>query len=345
MKKIITTFLFSFLAAMCFAQNDTLLMELFDQDPSGNPNFLTGTQPPASSQDANWYNWDQDALPDQSTQGNRPGEWFWQSGGFADGDTADGCMASNSWTLVASTPVENYLITPSIQIIDNNATVYWKSATFQTPRYLDGYKVLVSTTNNDLNSFSDEIFRAAEMTGWINEPNDPPDSSFNSFFFAPTGAWIQGINGIDAVYGSDSLHFLGIQTEWSASLAAYSGQTIFIAFVHYTHDDNLLSLDSIVVKGTNPIGFNELNRDPMKLYAYPNPAVKQTVLNFTLDKTSDVTVKVTDILGNQIFTRNIADVSGKYSLPVNVEPYSAGTYFYTVISGTATSTGKFSVIK
>src|SRR5258705_6591756 len=154
MKKIITTFFFSFLAAMCVAQNDTLLWEPFDVDPVGNPNinFQNQVQPSGTiTNDPNWYNWDNDGLPDQSPQANRPGEWFWQSGGFADVDTLDGCMASNSWTL-SPIPVENFLITPALQIIDANAVAHWLSATFQTPRYLDGYEVRVSTTNNDINS-------------------------------------------------------------------------------------------------------------------------------------------------------------------------------------------------
>jgi hypothetical protein len=347
MKKIITTFLLSFLAAVCFAQNDTLLYESFDVDPVGNPNinFQNQVQPTGTiTNDPSWYNWDNDALPDQSPQANRPGEWFWQSGGFADVDTLDGCMASNSWTL-SPTHVENFLITPALQIVDANAVAHWLSATFQTPRYLDGYEVRVSTTNNDLNSFTDTIFHAAEMTGWINEPNNPPDSSFASFFFAPAGAYIQGINGTDVQYGTDSLHFLGIQTPHSANLAAYSGQTIYIAFVHYTVDDNLLSLDDILVTGTNPIGFDELTRDPLKMYAYPNPANINTTLNFTLNRDSNVKIRVTDVVGHEIFTRQMAAVAGKNLVPVNAEKLSAGTYFYTVTSGTTTSTGKFAVIK
>src|SRR5436853_1600081 len=138
MKKIITSLLFTFFTAMCLAQNDTLLIENFNQDPTGNANFQYQIQPPGQVNDQNWYDWDQDGLADASTAGGRPGEWFWQSGGFAIEDSSDGCMASNSWTNDPNTPVENYLITPAIQIIDNQAVVYWKSATYQTPRYLDG---------------------------------------------------------------------------------------------------------------------------------------------------------------------------------------------------------------
>lgn len=346
MKKIITSLLLSFPAMMCFAQNDTLLIENFNADPTGNANFQYQVQPPGFTNDPNWYDWDQDGLPDASPQGNRPGEWFWQSGGFAVVDSSDGCMASNSWTSQPSTPVENYLILPAIQIIDGNASLHWKSASFQTPRYLDGYRVLISTSNNDLGAFSDTVFRAAEMTTWINFPNPAPDTnSFSSYSFGPPGAWIQGQDGTFIEYDGDSSRFRGVQKDTSISLAAYSGHTIYIAFEHFTYDDNLLSLDDIMVKGTNPNGVAEISHDPMELYAFPNPANRNTVLNFTLSKASRTTVKITDMLGKEILTRQVAGMSGKNLVPINVEGFSGGTYFYTVTAGTATSTGKFVVVK
>jgi hypothetical protein len=344
MKKIITTFLFSFFAVMCFAQTDTLLWENFDQDVTLNPNgnFQHQVQPPAATNDQNWYNWDQDGLADQSGQ-SRPGEWFWAPGGFADVDSGDGCMFSNSWTNDPNTPVENYLITPALQIIDGNAVVHWKSATRQTPRYLDGYKVMVSTTDNDVNSFTNQIFRAAEMTALPSASADT--NAFSSYAFGPAGTWIQGIDGTYVQDAGDSSRLIGIQKDTSASLAAFNGQTIYIAFVHYTFDDNLLSLDDILVTGTNPNGFDELTRDPLQMYAYPNPADRNTMLNFTLTSASHVTVRVTDIVGNEMLKRQVNGVIGKNSMPLNAEELSGGTYFYTVTSGTATSTGKFVVIK
>lgn len=344
MKKIITTFLFSFLGAMCMAQNDTLLIENFDIDVTLNPfgNFQHQVQPPGATNDQNWYNWDNDGVTDGSGQ-NRPEEWFWVSGGFADIDTNDGCMWSNSWTNDPNNPVEHYLITPALQLIDGNAVVHWKSASRQTPRYLDGYKVLVSTTNNDLNSFTAEIFRAAEMTALPTPPADT--NAFSSYTFGPPGAWIQGLDGTYVQDAGDSSRLIGIQKDTSVSLAAYSGQTIYIAFVHYTFDDNLLSIDDILVTGTNPIGFDELTRDPLQMYAYPNPADRNTMLNFTLTSASHVTVRVTDIVGNEMLKRQVDGIIGKNSLPVPTEDFSAGTYFYTVTSGTATSTGKFFVIR
>jgi len=348
MRKTITTILFSFFSLMCLAQNDTLLIENFDQDVTQNlnGNWQQATPPPGVNSDINWYNYDLDGIPDGSTQG-RPGEWFWSPGGFASVDTGtgsgDGCLFSNSWTNVASDPVQNFLVTPAIQIIDANAVLHWKSATRQTPRYLDGYRILVSSGTNDLNAFSDTIVRAAEMTALPTPPADT--NAFSSYSFGPAGAWIQGLDGTFIEFDGDSSRLIGVQKDTSVSLASYIGQTIYIAFEHFTYDDNLLSLDDIVVTGTNPIGFDELYANTMKMYAYPNPALKNTTLNFTLSSVSDVMIRVTDVLGNEVFVRHINGVSGKNALPVNVEQYAEGTYFYTVTSRTATNTGRFAVVK
>lgn len=340
MKKLFTLITLTFISLWSVAQNDTLLIENFDIDPSGNTNFITGP-PIAVTNDINWYNYDADGLADFSNQ-SRPGEWFWRGFGFADADSADGCMFSNSWTLDALHPVKNYLITPAIQIIDANATVNWASAPRQTPHYLDGYVVVVSTTTNDETQFTDTLFTAEENEGHIDTI-----PGFSNFYFIPNlpGAFIHGLDGSYIEYQGDSIRFIGIQRPFTASLASYSGQTIYIAFVHFTHDDNLLSLDDILVKGTSPNSVNVLRGDEMKLYSYPNPANRKVNLNFMLNKSSDVVIRVTDILGNEIVTQNLKNISGKCSFPLNTENLSAGTYYYSVTSDSGRSTNKFIVIK
>lgn len=345
MKKLFTLINLLLFSLWSNAQNDTLLYENFDVDPTANANWAPIPAFPSNTlNDTIWYNYDADALPDQSTQ-SRPNEWWWSAGGFADVDSAssDGCLFSNSWTLDPS-PVKNYLITPSVQIIDATAIVRWASATRQTPRYLDGYVVVVSTSTNDENNFTDTLFVAGENDGWNSSPTD---STFSQYFFTPTGpnVFIHGLDGTYVEYHGDSIRLIGQQQPFAVSLAAYAGQSIYIAFVHYTVDDNLLSLDDILVLRDSTVGVNEVRNDPMKMYSYPNPAKKNIRLNFTLDKTSDVTLLVTDILGNKILKETLKDVSGKYSYTMNVEKLSAGTYYYSVTSAFGRSTNKFVIIK
>jgi len=342
MKKLFTLFTLALISLWSTAQNDTLLYENFDVDPTGNPNWFNSA-PFNITGDLNWYNYDADGLADQSGSG-RPGEWYHTDFGFADVDTTDGCMLSNSWTLDAVNPVKNYLITPSILIIDTNATVSWASAPRQTPRYLDGYAVVVSTTTNDESQFTDTLFRAGENEGWSSTPTD---STFSQYYFQPTGpsVFIHGLDGTYVEYHGDSIRLIGVQRPFSASLAAYSGQSIYIAFIHLTYDDNLLSIDDILVKGTSVNSVNDVTQDAMQLYAYPNPAAKNINLNFTIAKASGVTIRICDVLGNELLKQNLNSISGKYSFPVSIEKFSAGTYYYTVTSGSGNSTNKFVVIK
>jgi hypothetical protein len=346
MKKLFTLIALVMTSLWSAAQNDTLLYENFDVDPSGNANWVPiPAFPTNSTGDTMWYNYDADALPDQSgANPPRPGEWFWSPGGFADADSVDGCMFSNSWTLNSTTPVRNYLITPSISILDANATVSWESAPRQTPRYLDGYVVVVSTTTNDESQFLDTLFIAGENDGWNSSPTD---STFSQYYFTPTGpsVFIHGMDGTYVEYHGDSIRLIGQHRPFTASLAAYAGQNIYIAFVHYTIDDNLLSLDNILVKGTAFVGVEETNADAMKLYSYPNPAKKNLHLNFTLEQTSDVVIEISDVLGNVVLKDNLKNISGKYSYPVNVEQLAGGTYYYTVMSKQGRSADKFVVLK
>ncbi|MBP9151938.1 MAG: choice-of-anchor J domain-containing protein, partial [Flavobacteriales bacterium] len=159
------TYLFVLLAQLIIgsvnAQNDTLLWENFEAEtldyividyPTGEPNYYP-----------TWLNFDVDGIADGSGS-DRPEEWF-VAFGFADVDSSNTVLASNSWLQGVGDVVENWLISPRLHIQDNLANLYWKSAPYQLPRYLDGYKVLVSTTDNLETSFTDTLAVFAEFNG------------------------------------------------------------------------------------------------------------------------------------------------------------------------------------
>src|SRR5215831_6513480 len=107
---------------------DTLLFENFEEDSVDIPiTFPSGN-------DTTWIDYDGDGYDDASGTG-RPPEWF-LAFGFADADSNTIVIASNSWT-TPNDPVANYLILPPLTISDTSAKLSWKSAPFQTPRYVD----------------------------------------------------------------------------------------------------------------------------------------------------------------------------------------------------------------
>jgi hypothetical protein len=328
MKKFLLFSVFIFTGFAARSQTDTLVWNDFETDPAS---YMQIAIPPGQSTDTSWYTFDIDGLADGSPS-NRPGEWFWSSP-FSDNDTIGNTavLASNSWSN-SPTPTDNILVTPSIYIGDATAVLSWKSAPFQTPRYLDGYQVIIASGNNDLNAFTDTLFVAAEYASLDNAsfPN-----SFSSYTFLPgptANPMDPFVHGIDGTYTdpnttdpNDSSRLLGRLRPFSVSLAAYNGQTIYIMFHHGTTDDNLISVDDILVTGTDFTAVAEQEQGVI-FSAYPNPSSENVTISYNLPASSAVTVNVYDITGKLMSVENKGNLSGSQQHTIDVSAFSAGIY-------------------
>jgi hypothetical protein len=79
---------------------------------------------------------------------------------------------------------------------------------------------------------------------------------------------------------------------------------------------------------------------------YPNPFNPSTIINFQLPVSSDVTLKVYDILGNEIATLvNEEKPSGSYEVGFDGKGLPSGIYFYQLKSGSFVETKKMLMIK
>ena len=79
---------------------------------------------------------------------------------------------------------------------------------------------------------------------------------------------------------------------------------------------------------------------------YPNPFNPATVISFSLPQKSNVTVKIYDILGNEVRTLiNETKDAGKHSVNFNATSLSSGVYFYSIKAGNFTETKKMTLIK
>lgn len=323
MKKLLLISMFSLCANFLFAQNDTLLFENFDVDPTSN--YL----PFNSGNDTQWVNFDADGLPDANS---RPQEWFWSDGAFSSFDSTDACLFSSSWLAGFLFGNRNWLMTPPLQIADASAVLSWASAPRQTPRYLDGYSILVSTTDNIESSFTDTIFQAAQFIS--GNGND-----FANYVFSP--GFVHGLDGTYTEDASlDSTRLVGVLRPFTASLAQYAGQTIYIAFLHDSDDDNLIALDDILVTGTL-VGLNEVAEEK-GLSVYPNPAKDKIELNYHLSKTSPVVAEVYDIKGSKVQTESRGiQLAGDQKLAIDISKLAAGTYTVVLQSSGKAVTTKF----
>lgn len=320
MKKILLAVVALFVGKAAQAQ-DTIFWEDFN-----NVFYHTYIEdyPPGAQYDSVGYIVDGDGLADGSGN-DRPASWF-VTYAFSDTDslTMDGdtnfVMAANSW-FSSPDKAANYLITPSIYLNDASGMLYWKSAPYQTPKYCDGYKVVVSTTSNFEDQFTDTLFIAAEYT---DEANPLTDSTFASYTFSE--GFVHGLDGTYIEYSGDSARFNGILRPFSVSLAQYANQKIFIAFLQDAFDDNLISIDDIAITGSGTVDVKE-NAAKVEVALYPNPASNYANLNFNVVKSGPVTLDVVDMSGKLIEKRALgARLAGQHTYQLDVTKYAVGNY-------------------
>ncbi len=338
MRKFYTLFFTLFAFTATRAQN-VILFENFEEDtlnipvdiPSGNNNT--------------WINADFDGLADGSPS-NRPNEWF-RTNGFATVDSANIVMASNSWTNDPNNPVANYLILPPIKLLDNSGALEWKSAPYQTPRYLDGYQVLVSTTGNFPDNFTDTLFYASEYVSTLGTTDSSSLAAlYSSFAFTPNG-FIHGQDGQFIEYNGDSLRFRGVLHPFSASLANYAGQTIYIAFCHGTTDDNLLSIDDIKVSGNGMnLGAENIDTRTFKIKTFPNPTSDNLHIEYNLPGILTVALGLYDVNGCLIKSISSGtQLKGNYFYDIDVKDLSSGIYNVILSTSKGTYSTKVTVVK
>ena len=318
------TLLFASALGLCMAanaQNDTLLFEDFNVDPTGTT-IIVGAP---SGNDPTWISLDEDGLNDANS-GSREPHWYHSpDGAFVVPDTT-GCYFSSSWLENFAPGNRNWLITPGIVIADANANLTWKAAPSQVPLYMDGYTVLVSTTDNLETSFTDTLWHAAQYLG---------GSGFDYSTYTFSDGYVHGLNtttyemDTNMVYldtvNADSSRWSGRLSEFNASLAAYSGQTIYIAFLHNSDDDNILAIDDILVTGTNTVSVPELAE--LSFEAFPNPVVENLNIKYSLPVSSDVLIQVYDARGALVeVVKAATHIKGDYTTPFDMSHLAAGTY-------------------
>lgn len=314
------------------AQNDTLLWEDFEAEtidyilndyPNGVPNLYP-----------EYLNFDIDGIPDGSGS-DRPDEWF-LSFGFADVDSSNTVLASNSWLQGETNGAENWLILPRIHIQDNQAMLYWKSAPFQLPRYMDGYQVLVSTASNIETDFLDTLAVFAEFDGGLT--TNIEDTS--------TYVFTEGIMHTEIEYDStDVTRHGGVLQQWSASLADYQGQNIFIAFRHRSDDDNLISIDDLLVLGTGAVGIEDAEAvTGLKVYPNPVSSAESITVDYTLTELSKVSYEVLTIDGRSVLIgAGHTQLAGPQRTTIEVKGLSVGSYLLKLDVNHTSSVQRFVV--
>ena len=79
---------------------------------------------------------------------------------------------------------------------------------------------------------------------------------------------------------------------------------------------------------------------------YPNPFNPTTTINYSVPKTSFVTIKVYDMLGKEVTTLvNEEQKPGNYNVEFSANKLASGIYFYGMQAGGFVETKKLIVLK
>jgi hypothetical protein len=335
MKTLFYTLALLLIGFSAFGQNDTLLHENFNTIFDAVPTDFgesDGVSAIPSGSDTIWVNLDADGI---AVGGNSPSQlWYWDSLDFFSNDL--GVMKSQSWLTGFSPDNRNWLILPALQIVDATANLSWASAPYQGPRYVDGYTVLVSVTDNDATAashpFVDTLFHAAEMETTLGSSNPLllSDYTFSDGYIHANGYTDSTYfiyPGQDSSFADTETFNLGLLEPHSVSLADYAGQTVYIAFLHDSEDDNLLELDDILVTGTFPVVNTNKISEELGIAIFPNPTRDYVNLNYEVLENTEISAQIYDMQGRlmQVYN-NLSSNAGEHQHRLNVSSFAAGNY-------------------
>jgi hypothetical protein len=96
---------------------------------------------------------------------------------------------------------------------------------------------------------------------------------------------------------------------------------------------------------TNP-ETSHLQTNNLNNLIFPNPATQTATIRFELSQPANISLKLTDMLGNQIsLIDNQFMDSGSHSYEWDASSYPAGVYYYVLQTGSSVKTGKVLVIR
>ncbi|HWA06782.1 MAG TPA: T9SS type A sorting domain-containing protein, partial [Ignavibacteria bacterium] len=114
---------------------------------------------------------------------------------------------------------------------------------------------------------------------------------------------------------------------------------------YQNHKIDILSL----ITGENIRSSSFVNNNTPKqfrlLQNYPNPFNPVTTIKFEIPKDVNVSIKIYDILGREVFNFNEFKLAGSYEVQFDGSNFASGMYFYKLETGGFTDTKKMVLLK
>lgn len=301
---------------------DTLLQHSFEGilDPADTMlNQPTGD-------DLHWVNYDQDnKIGNCVLNGITPKGWYWESDlGFIDPNAANNYAFTSCSFLQSTNPQNrNWLITAPVYIPDDSYWLCWRSLSYYGPDYMDGYKVLVSTSTNLVTGFTDTVFVAAQtlqsfQLGSLNLD----DYIFSSGYIHANGFTDEDYFFVD--FEGNNPFYHGKLEPHSVSLSQYAGQTIYVAFLHDSYDDFQLQVDDILI--SNETSSSNTPSNLLYFNILPNPVGDYAFVSWKTEATESGLIRIFHQTGVPVFEKQFSARS-EGQVYVETQDFAAGVYY------------------
>jgi hypothetical protein len=204
-----------------------------------------------------------------------------------------------------------------------------------------------------------------DVSPYATNAGSPPKITMKLYSSAPTGTTVQ------LQLGSKNMdnYPTGIHSEYTAKTTAQNAwqnitfnyllspigslvmptdiDKIVILFHPGSSSRDTIYFDDLTGPSLIGVGIQTFNEPTFKLYQNsPNPARENTFINFNLNSSGSVSLKLYDLLGNSIVT--LVDQTmraGTYAIPLETERIPNGIYFYTLTKEGVSQTVKMIVSK
>lgn len=236
------------------------------------------------------------------------------------------------------------------------------------------YAVILKTTNSGNNwsmlftmNTENEVYFRFQML-----------DSLNGYLLKKTGGCYKTTNGglnwqilpISGFTNSGSIKMLNNNTGWvGASSGLYKTTDGGLNWIqqfydYYTTPRSIYAFDennawfagsrNSIYKTTNGGGIilavQEINNNQIPtsflLYQnYPNPFNPVTTIKYSIPSNNEVSIKIYDLLGKEIFNIKEYKTAGTYELKFDASNYASGLYFYQIEAGDYKETKKMVLIK
>ncbi len=106
-----------------------------------------------------------------------------------------------------------------------------------------------------------------------------------------------------------------------------------------TMSNSLSEVENVRFKNNRVVAAEEAESPgAANIQAYPNPAVEKVRFECTNLPKGEYTLKIYNIIGKVIWRQNY-NLSGNYSIPLNLDKFSKGTYLYSLVDGKGHTVG------